>query len=139
MEKIKRVKEMDYDFKTLYTEIGGQETIDKLVNAFYPRVYADKDLRPLFEGDMEEIKRKQRMFLPQFLGGPALYSQEFGSPAMRQRHFPFEVTPKRAQSWLRCMKEAFVEIGLDKNPAGSAFYDRLTQVASIMINSQDSE
>ena len=85
---------MDYKFKTLYSEIGGQETIDKLVDAFYPRVYADPELRPLFEGDMEEIKRKQRMFLPQFLGGPALYSQEFGPPAMRERHLPFEVTPR---------------------------------------------
>jgi hemoglobin len=130
---------MDYQFKTIYTEIGGQETIDKLVNAFYPRVYADKELRPLFEGDMEEIKRKQRMFLPQFLGGPALYSQEFGPPAMRDRHFPFEVTPRRAQCWLRCMKEAFQEIGLDENPAGLAFYDRLTQVAGIMVNSPDKE
>ncbi|MDQ0198141.1 globin domain-containing protein [Neobacillus ginsengisoli] len=130
---------MEYKFRSLYTEIGGQETIDKLVNAFYPRVYADKELRPLFEGDMEEIKRKQRMFLPQFLGGPALYSREFGPPAMRERHLPFEVTPKRAQCWLRCMKEAFHEIGLNENPAGQAFYDRLTQVAGIMVNSPDRE
>jgi hemoglobin len=133
------VKKMEYPFKSLYTEIGGQETIDKLVDAFYPRVYADPDLAPLFEGDIEEIKRKQRMFLPQFLGGPPLYSQEFGPPAMRERHLPFEITPKRAQCWLRCMKEAFEEIGLDKNPAGQAFYDRLTQVAGIMVNSPDKE
>jgi hemoglobin len=133
------VKKMEYPFKSLYTEIGGQETIDKLVDAFYPRVYADPDLAPLFEGDIEEIKRKQRMFLPQFLGGPPLYSQEFGPPAMRERHLPFEITPKRAQCWLRCMKEAFEEIGLDKNPAGQAFYDRLTQVAAIMVNSPDKE
>lgn len=131
------VKELESNFKSLYSEIGGQETIDKLVNAFYPRVYADPELRPLFEGDMEEIKRKQRMFLPQFLGGPALYSQEFGPPAMRARHLPFEVTPRRAACWLRCMKEAFQEIGLDQNPAGRAFYDRLTQVAGIMVNSPD--
>ena len=131
------VKELDYNFKSLYSEIGGQETIDKLVNAFYPRVYADPELRPLFEGDMEEIKRKQRMFLPQFLGGPALYSQEFGPPAMRARHLPFEVTPRRAACWLRCMREAFQEIGLDQNLAGLAFYDRLTQVAGIMVNSPD--
>ncbi|MDQ1147592.1 hemoglobin [Bacillus sp. SORGH_AS 510] len=131
------VKELESNFKSLYSEIGGQETIDKLVNAFYPRVYADQELRPLFEGDMEEIKRKQRMFLPQFLGGPALYSQEFGPPAMRARHLPFEVTPRRAACWLRCMKEAFQEIGLDQNPAGLAFYDRLTQVAGIMVNSPD--
>lgn len=131
------VKELESNFKSLYSEIGGQETIDKLVNAFYPRVYADLELRPLFEGDMEEIKRKQRMFLPQFLGGPTLYSQEFGPPAMRARHLPFEVTPRRAACWLRCMKEAFQEIGLDQNPAGLAFYDRLTQVAGIMVNSPD--
>ena len=131
------VKELDYNFKSLYSEIGGQETIEKLVNAFYPRVYADPELRPLFEGDMEEIKRKQRMFLPQFLGGPALYSQEFGPPAMRERHLPFEVTSRRAVCWLRCMREAFQEIGLDQNPAGLAFYDRLTQVAGIMVNSPD--
>lgn len=128
---------MEYQLKTLYAAIGGQETIDKLVEAFYPRVYADKDLSPLFQGDMEEIKRKQKMFLPQFLGGPALYSQEFGPPAMQMRHMPFEVTPKRAQCWLRCMKEAFQEIGLDQNPAGQAFYERLTQVAAIMVNSPD--
>jgi hemoglobin len=48
---------LEYNFKSLYIEIGGQETIDKLVEAFYPRVYADEELRPLFEGDMEEIKR----------------------------------------------------------------------------------
>jgi hemoglobin len=131
------VTNLEYKFKTLYAEIGGQETIDKLVNAFYPRVYDDPELRPLFKGDMEEIKRKQRMFLPQFLGGPALYSQEFGSPAMRERHLPFEVTPRRAACWLRCMREAFQEIGLDENPAGQAFYDRLTQVAGIMVNSPD--
>lgn len=130
---------MESNFTTLYTEIGGQETIDKLVDAFYPRVYADKELRPLFEGDMEDIKRKQRMFLPQFLGGPALYSQEFGPPAMKARHLPFEVTPKRAQCWLNCMKEAFKEIDLYDTPAGMAFYDRLTQVASIMVNSSDKE
>nr|WP_248737147.1 globin [Neobacillus rhizosphaerae] len=130
---------MEYNFKSLYSDIGGQETIDKLVNAFYPRVYANPELAPLFEGDMEEIKRKQRMFLPQFLGGPALYSQEFGPPAMRERHLPFEVTPRRAECWLRCMKEAFQEIGLDQNPAGLAFYDRLIQVAGIMVNSSDSQ
>ncbi len=133
------MEKLDYKFKSLYIEIGGQEMIDKLVDAFYPRVYADKELRPLFEGDMEEIKRKQRMFLPQFLGGPALYSQEFGPPAMRERHLPFEITPKRANCWLNCMREAFKEVGLYDTPAGKTFYDRLTQVAAIMVNSPDQE
>jgi hemoglobin len=123
---------------SLYDQIGA-EKIDELVNHFYPKVYADPDLAPLFKGDMEEIKRKQKLFLPQFLGGPPLYSQEFGSPMMKLRHMPFEITPKRAECWLRCMKEAFQEVGLDKHPAGEAFYERLTRVAAIMVNTEDEE
>ncbi|WP_282171314.1 globin [Cytobacillus firmus] len=125
------------DFKTLFEEIGGTEPIEKLVEAFYPRVYADPVLSPLFEGDIEDIKRKQRMFLTQFLGGPPLYSQEFGPPAMKQRHLPFEITPLRAQRWLACMKKAFQETGLEQNPASVLFYDRLMQVAAIMVNSSE--
>jgi len=119
---------------TLFDQIGA-EKIEELVRAFYPKVYSDPDLSPLFEGDIKEIMRKQRMFLTQFTGGPALYSEEFGPPAMRQRHLPFEITPLRAQCWLRCMREAFAEVGLDQHPAGVFFYSRLQQVAGIMINS----
>ncbi|MCH1627080.1 globin [Fredinandcohnia quinoae] len=122
--------------QSLYEQIGGAETIEKLVNTFYPKVYADPDLIPLFEGDIEEIKRKQRMFLTQFLGGPTLYSNEFGAPAMRMRHLPFEITPTRGLAWLRCMKEAFEEIELT-GPIADAFYARLQQVAGIMVNTEE--
>ncbi|WP_376697732.1 globin domain-containing protein [Salirhabdus euzebyi] len=118
----------------LYDHIG-DDRIAKLVEAFYPKVYADPYLSPLFEGDIQEIMRKQRMFLTQFLGGPPLYSQEFGPPAMKERHLPFEITPKRAECWLLCMGEAFKETGLNKLPAGEAFFIRLRKVAGIMVNS----
>lgn len=124
------------NFETPYELIGGEETVQNLVNAFYPKVYADPDLSPLFEGDMEEIKRKQKMFLTQFLGGPTLYSNEFGPPAMRARHLPFEITPARAKAWLACMRDAMDEIGLE-GPIRKAFYERLEQVAGIMINTPD--
>ncbi len=76
--------------ESYYEILGGEETIQKLVNSFYPRVYSDPDLSPLFLGDMEEVKRKQKMFLTQFLGGPKLYSEEFGAPVMKYRHLNFE-------------------------------------------------
>lgn len=63
------------------------------------------------------------MFLSQFLGGPPLYSKEFGPPAMRARPFRFEVTPTLAKAWLRCMEEAMDEI-----------FIRLTNVAFLMVN-----
>lgn len=124
--------------QTMYERIGGAETVNRLVEAFYPRVYADPDLKPLFPQGVEEIMRKQRMFLTQFLGGPPLYSLEFGPPAMRQRHLPFEVTPRRAKAWLKCMREAMDEIGLE-GLEREIFYARLEQVAQIMVNSPDRE
>lgn len=122
---------------SLYEQIGGADTIQKLVEAFYPKVFSDEDLKPLFQGQMEEIMYKQKTFLTQFLGGPMLYSEEFGPPAMQQRHLPFEITPTRARAWLRCMKEAFEEVGLFTIPAGHIIYERLTQVAGFMINTME--
>lgn len=124
------------NYQTPYEMLGGEETIQKLVNAFYPRVYANPILSPLFEGDIEEIKRKQKMFLTQFTGGPTLYSDEFGPPAMRARHMPFEITPTRRLAWLECMRAAMDEIGLE-GPIREQFYDRLQQVAGIMVNTPD--
>lgn len=119
----------------LYDKIG-PEKIEELVNAFYPKVYADPTLIPIFTGDVGVIMLKQRLFLTQFLGGPPLYSNRYGHPRMRARHLPHEITPLRAESWLRCMKEAFEEVGLANTPEGDVFYDRLTQVAGIMVNSK---
>ncbi len=129
---------MTQEMKTPYELLGGAETVNRLVEAFYPKVLTDPDLSPLFPEGVEEIMRKQRMFLTQFLGGPALYSAEFGPPAMRDRHMPFEVTPRRARAWLNRMKEAMDEIGLE-GPVRDVFYERLTQVAHIMVNTPDKE
>lgn len=121
--------------QSIYEQIG-PEKIDELVEAFYPKVYSDPDLIPIFQGDIEEIKYKQRLFLIQFTGGPPLFSEEFGPPMMRRRHLPFEITPKRAFAWLRCMGEAFEEVGLHEHQAGIFFYERLKQVAFHMINQE---
>jgi hemoglobin len=123
---------------TLYEAIGGEQTVQKLVDAFYPRVEKDPDLSPLFQHGIQEIMRKQFMFLTQFLGGEPLYSNEFGPPQMRFRHLPFEITPIRAKAWLKCMREAMDEIGLE-GMARDYFYERLTQVASIMVNTNQED
>ncbi|WEK53260.1 MAG: globin [Candidatus Cohnella colombiensis] len=121
--------------ETLYQAMGGADTINKLVEAFYPKVYADPDLSPLFSDGVESIMYKQRLFLTQFTGGPSLYSEQYGPPQMRMRHLPFEITPRRAIAWLRCMREAMDDIGFT-GEARELLYERLTQVAGIMVNAE---
>jgi hemoglobin len=122
--------------QSLYEAIGGEQMIHRLVESFYPKVYQDPDLSPLFQDDMEHVKQKQFQFLTQFTGGPSLYSDQYGHPKLRFRHMSFEITPQRAKAWLRCMHQAMDEVGLSGYPR-QWFYERLTQVANFMINTGD--
>lgn len=124
--------------QTIYDQIGGDK-IEELVNAFYPKVYSHPELIPIFPiENIDEIMYKQKLFLTQFTGGPALFSGEYGPPMMRRRHLPHEITPTRAMCWLECMRKAFDEVGLSGTDVGEYFYERLQQVAAIMVNTEES-
>ncbi|MFT4412485.1 globin [Fredinandcohnia humi] len=121
-----------------YEAIGGEETLSKLVDAFYNRVGQHPDLSPIFPDNLSETARKQKQFLTQYLGGPALYSYEHGHPMLRARHMPFEITPTRANAWLSCMRAAMDEVGLEGS-VRAEFYNRLVLTAQHMINTPDEQ
>lgn len=118
---------------TLYDRLGGEETIRRLVAAFYPKVKADPLLGPLFPDDLTEIMEKQYLFLTQFFGGPPLYSERYGHPMMRARHLRFPIDRARADAWLACMRRAMEEIGVPE-PARSAAMERLRGAAYHFVN-----
>ncbi|MCR1835477.1 globin [Oceanobacillus caeni] len=127
---------MEIKHGTIYEAIGGFDTIDKLVTAFYKRVGKDPDLIPIFPDDLTETARKQRLFLTQFFGGPRLYEEERGQPMMRRRHLPFPITPSRRDAWLSCMKEALDEVEMEE-PYRSVIFEKLTLTANHMMNTLD--
>ncbi|MBW7456984.1 globin [Paenibacillus sepulcri] len=100
------------NYRTIYDAVGGFEGITRIVEAFYPRVQKHPLLAPLFPEDIFPVMEKQALFLSQFFGGPALYSDQYGHPMMRARHMPFPITPERAEAWLSCMRGALEENGL---------------------------
>lgn len=118
---------------SMYEAIGGFESIDKLVTAFYKRVGNHPKLIPIFPDDLTETARKQRMFLTQFFGGPKLYSEERGHPMLRKRHLPFQITPERKDAWLECMDSALDEAEIEE-PYRTAIFEKLTMTAQHMMN-----
>ena len=67
----------------IYTQIGGAEAIETVVEDFYRRVLADPELAGFFAGtNMARLKGKQAEFFCAALGGPEPYT---GAP-MRQVH-----------------------------------------------------
>jgi hemoglobin len=117
-------------------DVIGEKKLNELVDAFYSKVANHPDLRPIFPDDFTEIARKQKQFLTQYLGGPALYTEEHGHPMMRARHLPHEITPKRAKAWLRCMSEAMDEVNLE-GPIREGFFSKLVLTAQHMVNTPD--
>jgi hemoglobin len=124
------------EYTTLYDQMGGAETIRRIVDAFYPRVQADPDLKELFPGDISAVMEKQYLFLTQFFGGPALYNEKHGHPRLRARHMPFPVDERRARAWLGCMKAALDEVGLE-GEVREQVWQRLSFTAGHMINRQE--
>lgn len=118
---------------SIYDNLGGAETLRRLVEAFYPKVQANPLIGPLFPEDIHPVMEKQYMFLTQFFGGPSLYSDAFGHPMMRARHLPFPITPERAEAWLGCMRDALGEIGVDE-PLRGVVLNRLSAPAFHFVN-----
>lgn len=121
---------------SLFKQLGGTESIARLVHAFYRRVAQDPELSPIFPDDLTETEEKQFRFLTQFTGGPPMYSEVYGHPRMRARHLPFPITPRRAEAWLRCMAAAMDEVELT-GPARDDFFRRLSMTAHHMVNTED--
>ena len=98
--------------RNFYDDVGGAPVFHTIVGRFYEEVRADPVLRPLYpEEDL----------------GPA-------EERLRMRHAPFKVGPIERDAWLRCMRIAVDEAGLD--PAHRAqLWEYLEYAAASMVNS----
>jgi hemoglobin len=120
---------------SFYDQVGGHETFLKLARQFYAGVAGDPELRALYpEDDLGPAEMRFRMFLEQYWGGPATYSQDRGHPRLRMRHAPFKVTITQRDRWLKHMMTAVDSLGLD--PANDLILrDYLNSAAQSMVNS----
>ena len=119
---------------TLYDEVGGAPTFERLVAAFYDGVREDPTLRALYpEEDLAPAERQLRMFLEQYFGGPKTYSQERGHPRLRMRHVPYAVTIDQRDRWLRHMLTALETLDLDEAHA-EVMRDYFFRAADSLVN-----
>lgn len=119
---------------TLYHRLGA-DNLKLLVDRFYDKVFEDDLLKDLFLTDKDLIKKKQYMFLTQFLGGPDLYSAEYGHPRLRARHLPHPITEDHAVAWLKCMHQAIQTLSIDDTMKIELF-ERFPKTAFFMVNQQ---
>lgn len=118
----------------LYNQIGGRETFEKLVRAFYEGIKSDSVLLPMYpEHDLEGAIQRLTGFLEQYWGGPTTYSDERGHPRLRLRHQPFKINPDARDRWLHHMRIAVDS--LDLAPLHEAtLWGYLERAAHAMVN-----
>ncbi len=121
---------------SLFDRLGGREAVERVVDAFYARIEADEELRPLFPAEMTAGREKQKLFMEQWLGGEPRYSVLYGDPRLRRRHFPFVISERAAGRWLRHMTEALRECAVAEHVVGEML-KTLAPLAHHMINEGD--
>lgn len=117
---------------TLFDRLGA-ENLQLLVDRFYDLVFSNEQIAQLFKTDKNVIKEKQRLFLTQFLGGPPLYSQQYGHPQLRARHLPHPIGEEDAVAWLSCMSSAITSLNLEESLKDELF-KRFIPTAMFMVN-----
>ncbi len=100
---------------TPYELMGGDAAVRGLVDRFYDLMDEDPDyfgIRKLHPESLAGSRQKLYMFLSGWLGGPALYTNEFGHPRLRARHGPFAIATSERDQWLACMNRAMEDRGV---------------------------
>ena len=97
---------------TAYEIMGGQETVDRLVDRFYDRMESLPEaavIRAMHAGDLAAIRTLLKKYMGEWLGGPKRYTSERGHPMLRARHLPFPIGNAERDAWMLCMNGALDE------------------------------
>ncbi|MDQ3024363.1 MAG: globin [bacterium] len=122
------------DDDNIYEKLG-LDKLKELSTEFYRRVAEDTDpeFQHIFDRDLSEAVQNQFEFFAQRFGGPPLYTQRKGHPALRGRHAGFAITKRAAEIWLGHMREAMSAVGIPQD-----IYERLDEffvsTAEFLVN-----
>lgn len=121
----------------------GHDFFVGLSTNFYNRVYNDEEawFRNIFAGSKIEdaIDNQFRFFIQRF-GGPELYEEKKGHPALIGRHAPFDVSPAAAERWLMHMNAALEEnekAGKIDSDSRRRIFDFLSHTAWFLVGGQE--
>ena len=104
------------DAESPFAGLGGDDGVQALAWAFYDVVEETSPvLAAMLPRDTQVSRQKLYEFLSGWTGGPPLYWERRGHPALRMRHAPFPIDRHAAEEWTRCMTEALdrLEVGGD--------------------------
>ena len=114
---------------TIYEQIGGEPTIDKLIVAFYQRVLADPLLAPFFEhSSVEKLQTMQKAFFSIALGGP----EPDTKIDLVRAHHGRGIESRHLSKFTEHLMATLDEIGVDEQ-AARRVYDRIATYSNDIL------
>lgn len=96
----------------LYERIGGEATVERLVDAFYDRVLADPELNPFFEhARIENLRSMQREFFAAALDGPVMRSDM----QLAHAHHGLDIQQKHFRLFVQHLLETLESVGVSED------------------------
>ena len=120
---------------TIYDQVGGLETFERLVGTFYDEVEHDPVLRHLYPESLAAPRKHLGLFLAQYFGGPTTYAEQRGHPRLRMRHLPFRIGRRERDAWVSHMLAAIDTAGIAE-PARSEMREYFENAATFLINQE---
>ena len=87
--------------------------------------------------DDRNSRRNLFEFLSGWMGGPDLYTERKGHPRLRMRHLPFSIGSAEAEEWMRCMRGALADTGVEEPLLG--YLDRQLEQTARHVRNSDTE
>jgi hemoglobin len=122
---------------SVYQLVGGMPFFEGLVDRFYDEVAQDPVLILLYPepDDLAPARHRLTLFLAQYWGGPATYSEERGHPRLRMRHFPFAIGPAERDRWLTHMRASVA--AMQPPPEAEEAFERYFGFAAESMRNRD--
>jgi hemoglobin len=123
------------DAESVYVEIGGDPAVRELTEVFYDIVAETSPvLTAMLPDDTSDTRQKLYEFLSGWMGGPPLFYERRGHPALRMRHARFTIGELEASEWTRCMEAAIARVV--SKPALASFLSRQLTSAALHLRNR---
>ena len=124
---------------TPWHRLGGNDAVRALAEAFYDDMEVNEPALTAVHHQEPpgKVSRRSRdrfgLFLIGWLGGPQDYTEQHGHPRLRLRHGKVPVGTGLRDAWLRSMRRAMTQRGID-GPVRTYLDARFAEVADFLRN-----
>ncbi|MBI2504297.1 MAG: ankyrin repeat domain-containing protein [Candidatus Latescibacteria bacterium] len=119
-----------------FETVGGRESVAKIVDGLYDRIETDTLLRPAFNRDLTEERKKLKLFFEGWFGGVPTYFNKEWPPGLKAAHGSISISRGMAGRWVGHFLDACADAVKDPVIV-KRIKPIISRLAMALVNRQD--